>query len=169
MQGPVPLKSTQKSLSHQAKDISELLCFLYHFLPSSPTSLPVFSSSFSTPTPSLLACPLLSENRNKALSQGALIIMTSWGALLLLALLLRARTSPASRGLGAWQEVLDCRPPPYPTSATTIPHPHQKENVIRVIFHALITISASKELSHAFELKHWKKQATLVFCPRNKL
>lgn len=66
MQGSRPRMLAQRSLSHQAKDISKLLCFLYHFLPSSPfTSCFFFSSSFSTPTPSRLACPLLSENRNK--------------------------------------------------------------------------------------------------------
>ena len=69
---PAPQRPAQKSLSHQAKDFSELLCFLCHFLPSPLRFL--FFLPLSPPPAHLSALSLLSENRNKC---GALNITTS--------------------------------------------------------------------------------------------
>lgn len=67
--GPASQRQAEDSLSHQAKDFSESLCFPYHFLPSSPPLHFLFFLPLSPP-PSLALqpCPLLSENRNKAQS-----------------------------------------------------------------------------------------------------
>lgn len=64
VQGQPPTWQLRNHFLSRAEACSELLCFLYHFLPA--PRLPVFSSSFSTPSPSLQPWPLRSENRNGA-------------------------------------------------------------------------------------------------------
>lgn len=111
-------------------------CFLYHFLP--PTSLPVFffSSSFSAPTPSLLACPGCVRTGTKL---RALIIMISCGALWLQ--LYRARMSPTSlRQTESWAVGLGFQRPPPPCPG---------QNLVRIILPVFLT--ASKALCPAFK------------------
>lgn len=69
-----PQRSAQKSLSHQAKDFSKLLCFLYHFL-LYPHNASCFFFLFLHPHATSQCRARLSENRNK---RGALIITISW-------------------------------------------------------------------------------------------
>lgn len=82
-----------------------------------PPSLPVcFSSSFSTPTPSLLACPLLSENRNKPKRERAVVDDHDFLTCPLPVAAQNQDQPPACQGphepqQGAWQEALAFRAP----------------------------------------------------------
>lgn len=72
--GPAPQLWAQRSLSHQAKGLSELLCFLDHFLPPSPLHF-LFFLPLSPPPPHLsspVPCCLRTGTE-----RGALIIMIS--------------------------------------------------------------------------------------------
>lgn len=128
-------KSAQKTLSHRGR----FKVTVFSIISSPHFTSCFFSSSFSAPTPSLLACPRCLRTGTEP---RALIIMISCGALWLQLLRAEARSpaSGAGRELGSnpW---LSKTPPPYP-----------KQNLVRII----LPVFRTRQLAKHFVL-HLRK------------